>query len=116
MRLSGYLTGNAGGNAFEIILNAIAIVFEDTLPLNVQYSQDAFFHDAFVHFGHAQFAVDESDGYFLYLKSQFPGREFHFYLESITDKGDFVEVDGFQHFAFVTHETSRGIFYLASRL
>ena len=46
MRLAGNFAGDAGRNAVEIVLNAIAVVFEDALPLDVEHAKDAFFHDS----------------------------------------------------------------------
>ena len=47
-----------------------------------------------VHFGGAQFAIDEDDRHFLYLEAAFVGGEFHFYLEGVSFEADTVQIDG----------------------
>ena len=79
------------------------------MPLHPQYTYHPFFDDAFAHFADAYFAIDKSDGYFFDLEAEFPGGEFHFYLESIAYEHDLIEVDGFQYGIAIADKTRRGI-------
>ena len=76
-----------------------------TVPFQPNHSEYSLTKDTAVHFGGAQFAIDEDDGYFLYLEAAFVGGEFHFYLEGISFEADTVQIDSVQYLAAVTYKS-----------
>ena len=75
---------------------------EPTVPFQPNHSEYGFTKNTAVHFGGAQFAIDEDDRHFLYLEAAFVGGEFHFYLEGVSFEADTVQIDGLQYPAVVS--------------
>ena len=69
------------------------------VPFQSDNSEDSFSENATVHLGCSQFAVDEDNRHFLYIRSAFVSGEFHFYLEGVSFEADAVQIDGLQYLA-----------------
>src|SRR5882757_6590038 len=67
----------------HFVLYTITVIFEQGLPAQIQYAEDAFLYNTLIHFGDAVFTVFKDDGNFFYGKAQLPGGKFHFDLEGI---------------------------------
>ena len=78
---------------------------EPTVPFQPNHSEYGFTKNTAVHFGGAQFAINEDDRHFLYLEAAFVGGEFHFYLEGVSFEADAVQIDGLQYPAAVTYKS-----------
>src|SRR5664279_5480844 len=46
--------------------NPTAIILEHGIPAEFEHTQDAFFYNALIHFGNAEFAVFKNNRHFLY--------------------------------------------------
>ena len=68
---------------------------EPTVPFQPNHSEYGFTKNTAVHFGGAQFAINEDDRHFLYLEAAFVGGEFHFYLEGVSFEADAVQIDAY---------------------
>src|SRR5688500_6538770 len=93
------------------ILHPLAVIFEQTVPTEFEYSEYAFLNYAFIHFGNANSAILENDRNFFKTETKLPGSKFHFDLESISFKADAIEVNGFQQFFFIANKTRSGILH-----
>lgn len=82
---------------------------EPTVPFQPNHSEYGFTKNTAVHFGGAQFAIDEDDRHFLYLEAAFVGGEFHFYLEGVSFEADAVQIDSLQYPAAVTYKSGCSI-------
>ena len=82
---------------------------EPTVPFQPNHSEYGFTKNTAVHFGGAQFAINEDDRHFLYLEATFVGGEFHFYLEGVSFEADTVQIDGLQYPAAVTYKSGCSI-------
>src|SRR5688572_21537648 len=87
------------------------IIFKEAIPAQLQHSQNPFFYNSLMHFRSTHFPVLEDDWHFFDFETEFPGSKFHFNLESVPEKPDFIEVNTFQYFFFIAHETCSSIFY-----
>ena len=82
---------------------------EPTVPFQPNHSEYGFTKNTAVHFGGAQFAIDEVDRHFLYLEDAFVGGEFHFYLEGVSFEADPVQIVSLLYLAAVTYKSGCSI-------
>ena len=61
-------------------------LFKQRTPLDFQNAKKGFVENLATHLAFAAFAIRENDRHFLDLEAVFPGPEFHFNLESVTDE------------------------------
>lgn len=88
---------------------------EQAVPFQPDNSEHGFSENTAVHLGCSQFAVDEDNRHFLYIRSAFVSGEFHFYLESIPFEADAVQIDGLQYLAAVAYKAGGSVMYGQSR-
>ena len=88
---------------------------EQAVPFQPDNSEHGFSENTAVHLGCSQFAVDEDNRHFLYIRSAFVSGEFHFYLESIPFEADAVQIDDLQYLAAVAYKAGGSVMYGQSR-
>ena len=91
------------------ILLYLWIATSPSVPSQTHYAEKGLAEYSTAHLAGAFASVDKDDGYFLYAKSYFVGREFHFYLECITLEANFVKLHGLEHFPTIAFESGCGV-------
>lgn len=90
----------------------LRIFAEEATPLEFDDAKDGFAEDTSAHLALAQYAVDEDDGYFLYIEAAHLGSKLHLYLEGIALELNLVELHSLQYLATIAHKSRSGVVYL----
>lgn len=94
---------------------SFGIFSEYSIDPHLDHAKKSFAEDTCRHFRGAEGAVGKYNRHFNQLTAMFYGGIFHFYLESIADKFNFIKIDGLQYFTLVAHKAGGEILYIDTR-